>query len=162
MPWCGSPTSQPWQSPASPSESRTAGRHRHPILWTRPEIRTSFGARPPSVTRRFGTTKRLTPLIPAGAPNDVRISGLVHKIGWRCLPAVLLSLGEAGDCHGWLVGEPHQGISYMFQMMNEARISIGADAVGSASAAYHESLAYAAARPQGRPLTSTDPVSYTH
>jgi len=91
------------------------------------------------------------------APNDVRISGLVHKIGWRCLPAVLLSLGEAGDCHGWLVGEPHQGIPYMFQMMNEARISIGADAVGSASAAYQESLAYAAARPQGRPLTSKDP-----
>jgi hypothetical protein len=55
------------------------------------------------------------------------------------------------------VGEPHQGIPYMFQMMNEARISIGADGVGSASAAYHESLAYAAARPQGRPLTSKDP-----
>ncbi|HEX7614815.1 MAG TPA: acyl-CoA dehydrogenase [Thermoanaerobaculia bacterium] len=90
-------------------------------------------------------------------PNDVRISGLVHKIGWRCLPAVLLSLGEAGDCRGWLVGEPHQGIPYMFQMMNEARISIGADGVGSASAAYHESLAYAAARPQGRPVTSKDP-----
>lgn len=90
-------------------------------------------------------------------PNDVTISGLVHKIGWRCLPAVLLSFGEAGDCRGWLVGEPHQGIPYMFQMMNEARISIGADAVGSASAAYNESLAYAAARPQGRPPASKDP-----
>ena len=89
--------------------------------------------------------------------NDVRISGLVHKIGWRCLPAVLLSLGEAGDCRGWLVGEPHQGIPYMFQMMNEARISVGADAVASASAAYHESLAYAASRPQGRPAASKDP-----
>jgi butyryl-CoA dehydrogenase len=90
-------------------------------------------------------------------PNDVTISGLVHKIGWRCLPAVLLSFGEAGDCRGWLVGEPHQGIPHMFQMMNEARISIGADAVASASAAYHESLAYAATRPQGRPVTSKDP-----
>ncbi|MEO8584627.1 MAG: acyl-CoA dehydrogenase [Acidobacteriota bacterium] len=89
--------------------------------------------------------------------NDVKISGLVHKIGWRCLPAVILSLGEAGDCRGWLVGEPHQGIPYMFQMMNEARISIGADGVASASAAYHESLAYAAARPQGRAVTSKDP-----
>jgi alkylation response protein AidB-like acyl-CoA dehydrogenase len=90
-------------------------------------------------------------------PNDVRVSGLVHKIGWRCLPAVLLALGEAGDCHGWLVGEAHQGIPYMFQMMNEARISVGADAVASASAAYHESLAYAMERPQGRPATSKDP-----
>ena len=90
-------------------------------------------------------------------PNDVRISGLVHKIGWRCLPAVLLSLGEAGDCRGWLVGEPHLGISYMFQMMNEARISIGADGVASASAAFHESLDYATTRPQGRPVTNKDP-----
>ncbi len=90
-------------------------------------------------------------------PNDVKISGLVHKIGWRCLPAVLLSFGEAGDCRGWLVGEPHQGIPYMFQMMNEARISIGADGVASASAAYLESLAYAESRPQGRPAASKDP-----
>jgi alkylation response protein AidB-like acyl-CoA dehydrogenase len=89
--------------------------------------------------------------------NDVRISGLVHKIGWRCLPAVLLSFGETGDCRGWLVGEPHQGIGYMFQLMNEARISVGADAVGSASAAYHESLGYALTRNQGRPATSKDP-----
>jgi len=90
-------------------------------------------------------------------PNDVKISGLVHKIGWRCLPAVILSLGEAGDCRGWLVGEPHQGIPYMFQMMNEARISIGADGIGSASVAYHESLSYAASRPQGRPAANKDP-----
>ncbi|MDL2718676.1 MAG: acyl-CoA dehydrogenase [Acidobacteriota bacterium] len=89
--------------------------------------------------------------------NDVKISGLVHKIGWRCLPAVILSLGEAGDCRGWLVGEPHQGIPYMFQMMNEARISIGADGVAGASVGYHESLSYAASRPQGRPVTSKDP-----
>jgi len=45
----------------------------------------------------------------------------------------------------------------MFQMMNEARISIGADGVASASAAYHESLAYALERPQGRPVSSKDP-----
>lgn len=90
-------------------------------------------------------------------PNDAKISGLVHKIGWRCLPTVILSLGEAGDCRGWLVGEAHQGIPYMFQMMNEARISIGADGVASASAAYHESLSYAASRPQGRPVANKDP-----
>src|SRR2546423_1918197 len=38
-------------------------------------------------------------------PNDVSISGLIHKIGWRGLPSVALSLGESGDCRGWLVGE---------------------------------------------------------
>ena len=90
-------------------------------------------------------------------PNDVRSTGLIHKIGWRALPSVVLSFGEAGDCRGWLVGEPNQGISYMFQMMNEARISVGADAVATASVAYHESVAYAKERLQGRPVTSKDP-----
>ncbi len=99
-------------------------------------------------------------LRPAGAglePNDVRISGLIHKIGWRGLPSVALSLGEAGDCRGWLVGEPNRGISYMFQMMNEARLLVGANAVATASVAFQESLAYARDRPQGRPLASKDP-----
>jgi butyryl-CoA dehydrogenase len=85
-------------------------------------------------------------------PNDVTITGLIHKIGWRGLPSVALSLGDRGDCHGFLVGEPHRGLSYMFQMMNEARISVGVSGVATASAAYHESLAYAEGRPQGRAL----------
>ncbi|HEX4461125.1 MAG TPA: acyl-CoA dehydrogenase family protein, partial [Polyangia bacterium] len=54
--------------------------------------------------------------------NDVRVAGAVHKIGWRGLPSLILSFGERNDCHGYLVGEPNRGISYMFQMMNEARI----------------------------------------
>jgi butyryl-CoA dehydrogenase len=89
--------------------------------------------------------------------NDVTTAGLVHKIGWKSLPAAVLSFGEAGDCRGWLVGEPNLGVPYMFQMMNEARISVGADAVATASVAYHESLAYARTRPQGRPAGVRDP-----
>jgi butyryl-CoA dehydrogenase len=90
-------------------------------------------------------------------PNDVRVTGLIHKIGWKALPSVVLSLGEEGDCRGWLVGAPHQGVPYMFQMMNEARISVGADAVATASVAYLESLDFARTRLQGRPATSRDP-----
>ncbi|HSN33934.1 MAG TPA: acyl-CoA dehydrogenase, partial [Ideonella sp.] len=86
--------------------------------------------------------------------NDVRSAGMVHKIGWRGLPSMILNYGEAGDCHGWLVGEPHRGIQYMFQMMNEARIMVGMNGVATASAAYHESLAYARTRLQGRPVTA--------
>jgi butyryl-CoA dehydrogenase len=83
--------------------------------------------------------------------NDVRTAGMVHKIGWRGLPSLILNYGEAGDCRGWLVGEPNRGIQYMFQMMNEARIMVGMNGVATASAAYHESLAYARTRLQGRP-----------
>ena len=91
--------------------------------------------------------------------NDVAVTGLVHKIGWRGLPSVLLAYGERGDCHGWLVGEPHQGIRYMFQMMNEARIMVGLNGVATASVAYHEALAYARMRLQGRPIRPGTPAS---
>ncbi len=84
--------------------------------------------------------------------NDVRTAGLVHKIGWRGIPSVILSYGERGDCRGWLVGQEHHGIQYMFQMMNEARIMVGMNGVATASAAYLESLGYARTRTQGRPL----------
>jgi alkylation response protein AidB-like acyl-CoA dehydrogenase len=92
-------------------------------------------------------------------PNDVVCSSVFHKVGWRGLPSVQLSFGDQGDCHGWLVGAPHQGIKYMFQMMNEARLMVGLNAVASASVAFHAALAYAADRPQGRPLTAKDPTT---
>jgi alkylation response protein AidB-like acyl-CoA dehydrogenase len=83
-------------------------------------------------------------------PNDCRTAGTFHKLGWRGIPSVALNFGEEGDCHGYLVGAPHQGIQYMFQMMNEARINIGIHGIATASVAYHEALEYARNRPQGR------------
>ena len=87
-------------------------------------------------------------------PNDVTVAGVIHKIGWRGLPSLALAFGDRGDCRGWLVGEAHKGISYMFQMMNEARIMVGVNGTATASVAYHEALAYARNRPQGRPITA--------
>lgn len=89
--------------------------------------------------------------------NDVAVAGVLHKIGWRGLPSCALAFGDHGDCHGWLVGEPHRGLSAMFQMMNEARIMVGMNGVATASVGYHESLAYARERIQGRPLAAKDP-----
>lgn len=91
--------------------------------------------------------------------NDVAVAGVIHKIGWRGIPSVALAYGEHGDCRGFLVGEPNKGISYMFQMMNEARIMIGVNGVATASVAFHEALAYAESRPQGRSATAKDPAS---
>lgn len=82
--------------------------------------------------------------------NDVVVTQLIHKIGWRGLPSLGLSFGERGDCRGWLVGRPGGGLAAMFQMMNEARIAVGAQAVATASAAYHAAAAYARERTQGR------------
>ena len=91
--------------------------------------------------------------------NDVAVTGMIHKIGWKALPSLALGFGERGDCRGWLVGAPHQGIRYMFQMMNEARIMVGVNGVATASVAYHEAVAYARERPQGRALAGKDPAA---
>ncbi|MEW6442995.1 MAG: acyl-CoA dehydrogenase [bacterium] len=90
--------------------------------------------------------------------NDLTTAGIYHKLGYRGSPITQLSLGDNGDCCGWLVGEPHSGLRYMFQLMNEARIDVGMGAAAIASAAYYASLEYTRERPQGRKITSKDPT----
>ncbi|MFO0607139.1 MAG: acyl-CoA dehydrogenase [Polyangiales bacterium] len=96
---------------------------------------------------------------PDGAFNDVRCAGVLHKIGWRALPSVVLNFGEEGDCRGWLVGAEGRGLAQMFQMMNAARIGVGASAAATAYVAYQEALRYARSRPQGRALAGRDGAS---
>ncbi len=83
-------------------------------------------------------------------PNDVTVTQIYHKMGYRGAPITELSIGEKNDCRGYLVGEPHKGLSYMFQMMNGSRLSVGMAAIGISSAAYYAALDYARQRPQGR------------
>jgi alkylation response protein AidB-like acyl-CoA dehydrogenase len=90
--------------------------------------------------------------------NDVVTSGVFHKLGYRGCPIAQLSMGDSDSCRGYLVGEPHQGLLLMFQMMNEARIGVGAGAAAIASAAYYAALEYTRARLQGRKLSSKDPT----
>ncbi|TAL39338.1 MAG: acyl-CoA dehydrogenase [Spirochaetes bacterium] len=90
--------------------------------------------------------------------NDVSCAGCYHKMGYRGSPIAQLSMGESDDCRGYLVGEANRGLSYMFHMMNEARIHVGVGAAAIASAAYYASLEYARERLQGRSITEKDPV----
>ncbi|NDZ94167.1 acyl-CoA dehydrogenase [Streptomyces sp. SID6673] len=60
---------------------------------------------------------------------------------------------------GYLVGEEHRGLSYMFHMMNEARIGVGFLATSLGYAGYLASLEYAKVRTQGRPVDQKDPAS---
>lgn len=85
----------------------------------------------------------------AGAFNDVTTVGCEEKLGIHACPTCTLSFGEADDCEGWLIGGRGQGLKCMFQMMNEARIAVGAQGMGVANAAYLWSLAYAKERVQG-------------
>ncbi|MCO5161705.1 MAG: acyl-CoA dehydrogenase [Mesorhizobium sp.] len=94
-----------------------------------------------------------------GPRNGVTLAGLNHKMGYRGTTNTALNFGEAGECIGHLVGEPHKGLAYMFQMMNEARIGVGLGATALASAGYQASLAYAKDRPQGRHPDGKDATS---
>lgn len=94
-----------------------------------------------------------------GGGNDVALAGLNHKMGYRATTNCALNFGDSGECYGELLGEPHKGLSYMFQMMNEARIGVGMGATALGQAGYQASLAYARERPQGRAPGSKDPTA---
>ncbi|MDI9941733.1 acyl-CoA dehydrogenase, partial [Rhodococcus sp. IEGM 1351] len=90
--------------------------------------------------------------------------GLNHKMGNRGTTNTLLAFGDgkhypAGQSGaiGFLVGQEHRGLSYMFQMMNEARIGVGFLAIALGYVGYLKSLDYATIRTQGRPLGAKDP-----
>ena len=73
-----------------------------------------------------------------GERNDVVLAGLNHKMGYRGTTNTLLNFGEGvhtpggqAGAVGYLVGEQHRGLTYMFHMMNEARIGVGMGATGA-------------------------------
>jgi butyryl-CoA dehydrogenase len=92
-----------------------------------------------------------------GARNDVALAGLFHKMGGRGQTSTALNFGEGDGATGYLVGEENKGISYMFHMMNEARIMVGTGAAVTALTGFHYSLDYAKERPQGRLASCKDP-----
>lgn len=86
--------------------------------------------------------------------NDVLTVADFQKMGQRGYATTHLGFGDKDDCHGWLVGEAHKGLKYMFLMMNSARISVGRGGAAISMAAYQASLEYAKERPQGRKLSN--------
>jgi butyryl-CoA dehydrogenase len=101
-----------------------------------------------------------------GERNDVVLAGLNHKMGYRGTTNTLLNFGEGvhtpggrAGAVGYLVGEPHQGLSYMFHMMNEARIGVGMGATVLGYTGYLHALEYARTRTQGRAASNRDPSS---
>ncbi|MFA6010869.1 MAG: acyl-CoA dehydrogenase [Desulfobacteraceae bacterium] len=92
-------------------------------------------------------------------PNDVVVSQIYHKMGYKGCPITQLVMGEKGDCRGYLVGAQHKGLPYMFQMMNESRLGVGLGATSIASAAYYAALDYTRSRKQGRKPGQKDPLS---
>jgi alkylation response protein AidB-like acyl-CoA dehydrogenase len=91
-----------------------------------------------------------------GERNGVALAGLNHKMGYRGTTNAVLSFDDAT---GYLVGEEGRGLAYMFLMMNEARIGVGAGAVALGYTGYLHALDYARERAQGRPVAAKDPAA---
>lgn len=97
--------------------------------------------------------------LPDGERNDVAVAGLNHKMGYRGTANCLLNFGEgretpgsAPGAVGWLVGGEGDGLTQMFQLMNEARINVGLGAAAVAYRGFRLAVAYARERVQGRAL----------
>jgi 3-(methylthio)propanoyl-CoA dehydrogenase len=85
-----------------------------------------------------------------GARNDVKCVSIEHKMGIHASPTAVMAYGERDGAVGYLVGEPHRGLEYMFIMMNAARLSVGLEGVAIAERAYQRALAWSRERLQGR------------
>ena len=75
----------------------------------------------------------------------------------------MLAFGDEGEgAVGYLIGELHQGMRYMFTMMNHARLNVGCEGLAIAERAYQASVAHATQRNQGRavgaPRTEPSPI----
>jgi alkylation response protein AidB-like acyl-CoA dehydrogenase len=137
-------------------------------------------ARPegPGITPRPGTKGLSLFLVPKfrfdpetgepGERNGAFVTNLEHKMGLKASTTCELTFGQHGvPAVGWLLGDEHDGIAQMFQVIEYARMMVGTKAIGTASAGYLAALEYAKERVQGadlpKMLDKTAPrVTITH
>lgn len=88
-----------------------------------------------------------------GKRNDVHCVSLEHKMGIHGSPTAVMAYGDQEGAVGYLVGERHRGLEYMFTMMNHARLGVGLEGVAISERAYQAAVAYAKDRIQGRDVS---------
>ena len=86
-----------------------------------------------------------------GKKNNLNVVSLEHKVGLHGSPTAVMEYDKAT---GWLIGKEHQGMKAMFTMMNNARLGVGAEGLGTAEAAFQKALTFAMGRKQGKTLTN--------
>jgi alkylation response protein AidB-like acyl-CoA dehydrogenase len=87
-----------------------------------------------------------------GDLNDMSCVGIEEKMGIHGNATCTLAFGEKGNCIGTLLGEENKGMRAMFLMMNEARLLVGMQGFGCATASYMNAVNYAKERIQGKNL----------
>jgi alkylation response protein AidB-like acyl-CoA dehydrogenase len=103
-----------------------------------------------------------------GERNGAFVTNVEHKMGLKASTTCELTFGQHGTpAVGWLLGEVHDGIAQMFQVIEHARMLVGTKAIGTLSTGYLNALEYAKERVQGadlpKMLDKTAPrVTITH
>lgn len=82
-----------------------------------------------------------------GKANDLKVVSLEHKMGLHGSPTAVMQYDGA---QGWLIGEENDGMRCMFTMMNNARLGVGVQGIGTAEGALQHAMAYAQDRTQGK------------
>lgn len=87
--------------------------------------------------------------------NGAFVTNIEHKMGLKASTTCELRFGEVDSipAKGWLVGDAHDGIAQMFQVVEHARMLVGAKAVATLSTAYLNTVEYARTRVQSADLT---------
>jgi alkylation response protein AidB-like acyl-CoA dehydrogenase len=89
-----------------------------------------------------------------GERNGAFVTNVEHKMGLKVSATCELTFGQHGvPAKGWLVGEVHEGIAQMFDVIEQARMMVGTKAIATLSTGYLNALEYAKNRVQGADLT---------
>ena len=93
-----------------------------------------------------------------GERNGAYVTNVEHKMGIKVSNTCELTFGDPGvgggePAKGWLLGEVHDGIAQMFQVIENARMMVGSKAIATLSTGYLNALEYAKTRVQGSDLT---------
>ncbi|MGY0502145.1 acyl-CoA dehydrogenase [Nocardia sp. FBN12] len=89
-----------------------------------------------------------------GDRNGVFVTNVEHKMGIKASTTCEVTFGGHGvPAKGWLVGEVHNGIAQMFDVIENARMMVGTKAIATLSTGYLNALEYAKTRVQGADLT---------
>ena len=93
-----------------------------------------------------------------GERNGAYVTNVEHKMGIKVSNTCELTFGDSSvgggePAKGWLLGEVHDGIAQMFQVIENARMMVGTKAIATLSTGYLNALEYAKERQQGADLT---------
>lgn len=88
-----------------------------------------------------------------GERNGVYVTNVEKKMGVKVSATCEMTLGADEPARGWLLGEVHDGINQMFDVIEDARMMVGSKAIATLSSGYLNALEYAKVRVQGSDLT---------